>query len=276
MSKKFRKGIASKVTVTFLSLSTALFVSGASMAVPLVAHAQSSDLSTFVELLISLGIIPADKAVAARAAVGGSSGTTEGGACGFTRDLTMSSTGNDVKCLQQYLNGAGFQVSVSGAGSPGNESTYFGAKTKSAVAAWQAANGVAPVAGYFGARSRARYVALTAGGPMPTPTPTPTGIPSVGTGLRVDPGTQPANSLAPENAARVPFTRVRLTAANDGDVTVNSITVERTGLLSDSALSGIVVIDQDGTQISNVAKTLNANHQAVLNDAFVIPRGTSK
>ena len=100
MSKKFRKGIASKVTVTFLSLSTALFVSGASMAVPLVAHAQSSDLSTFVELLISLGIIPADKAVAARAAVGGSSGTTEGGACGFTRDLTMSSTGNDVKCLQ--------------------------------------------------------------------------------------------------------------------------------------------------------------------------------
>lgn len=72
----------------------------------------------------------------------------------FTRDLTVGSGGDDVKSLQQFLNSQGAPVSVSGPGSPGNETTYFGRATKAALIAWQTANGVTPAVGYFGPKSR--------------------------------------------------------------------------------------------------------------------------
>ncbi|MGM0629387.1 MAG: peptidoglycan-binding domain-containing protein, partial [Patescibacteria group bacterium] len=68
----------------------------------------------------------------------------------FSRDLSTGSTGDDVKMLQEWLNDNGYTVATSGAGSPGNETEYFGELTRKAVAAYQAANGIEPVAGYFG------------------------------------------------------------------------------------------------------------------------------
>ena len=104
-------------------------------------------------------------------------------ACTFTRALYPGVTGNDVKCLQQYLNGAGFPVAASGAGSPGNETTFYGSRSQAAVGAWQDGNGVAYGAyrGYFGPVSQAKYTAL-GGGPGPSPSPSPSPSPTACTG----------------------------------------------------------------------------------------------
>lgn len=86
--------------------------------------------------------------------------------CEITRSLTIGSSGEDVRCLQRYLNWAGFSVSTSGIGSLGNESTYFGSLTANAVTRWQNANasqilvpaGIVTGTGYFGPLSFNGYV----------------------------------------------------------------------------------------------------------------------
>jgi len=44
----------------------------------------------------------------------------------FTRNLSLHSTGADVKALQQFLNANGFVIAKTGAGSPGKETSLFG------------------------------------------------------------------------------------------------------------------------------------------------------
>ncbi|HEX2792771.1 MAG TPA: peptidoglycan-binding domain-containing protein, partial [Candidatus Paceibacterota bacterium] len=72
------------------------------------------------------------------------------------RDLDLGMTGDDVLALQQHLNANGYQLAVSGAGAPGSETTYFGTRTKSALAKYQAAHGILPAVGYFGPITRAQ------------------------------------------------------------------------------------------------------------------------
>ena len=81
----------------------------------------------------------------------------------FTRTLKMGSTGEDVRELQKWLNAHGYQVSATGAGSPGNETTTFGAQTAHAVVRLQEAHAAAVLApaglykgtGVFGVMTRA-------------------------------------------------------------------------------------------------------------------------
>lgn len=72
----------------------------------------------------------------------------------FLHDLRMGQTSEDVRRLQVYLNTHGFKVSDTGAGSPGNETMYFGLKTFNAIKKLQAANAI-PNTGYFGPLTRA-------------------------------------------------------------------------------------------------------------------------
>src|SRR3989344_5470043 len=266
------KKAANKIAVTFLSVSTALFLSGASLTVPLVANAALTE-SQIQSILSLLSSFVADQSTInnVNASLRGQPTTpvppSTTGNCGFTRSLSLGMTGNDVKCLQQYLNSVGFQVSTSGAGAPGMETTYFGAKTKAAVVKWQAANGVSPTSGLFGPISRAKYNSMAG-------TPGTPGTPA-GTQLMIAPGTQPANSLAPQNAARVPFTTVRFTAGTDGDITVNGVTVERGGLAADTSFDGVVLLDENGVQLG-ISKTLNSSHQATVGEAFVVKAGQSR
>lgn len=55
----------------------------------------------------------------------------------FTRNLGLGSVGEDVKLLQIYLNNHNFMVSSIGLGSSGNETTFYGEKTKAAVKLYQ-------------------------------------------------------------------------------------------------------------------------------------------
>jgi hypothetical protein len=77
----------------------------------------------------------------------------------LSRNLTIGMTGDDVRALQQLLNARGFTVAVSGAGSPGNETSYFGPATRAAVARLQAAGNIAPAVGYVGPITRAALAA---------------------------------------------------------------------------------------------------------------------
>ena len=67
-----------------------------------------------------------------------------------TDPLSVGSTGSEVTALQQALIAAGYSI-------PAGATGYFGAQTKAAVAAWQAAAGVSPAAGYLGPISRAAW-----------------------------------------------------------------------------------------------------------------------
>ena len=57
----------------------------------------------------------------------------------FQKTLVAGVQSEDVRALQVYLNSHGFTVSTTGPGSKGNESNYFGAKTKAALKAFQEA-----------------------------------------------------------------------------------------------------------------------------------------
>ena len=271
------------LTKKITTVVAALAVAGAlvfSAAVPAAQAALTEgQIQSILSLLTSFGadastIANVDASLRGQAPSGGSTSGGSSASCSqFTRDLTLGSTGADVQALQVILNANGFAVAASGAGSPGSESTYFGALTQSALAKWQASVGVSPAVGYFGPLTRAALASSGACGATSGGGSTPT--PSVGSGLSVSAASQPQNALAPGGATRVPFTRVTLTAGTDGEVTVNGITVQRTGLGSNASFSGVVLIDQNGNQVGN-AKTFNSNDQATIGGTFKIPAGQSR
>lgn len=165
-------------------------------------------------------------------------------------------------------------MAASGVGSAGNESSYFGALTKAAVIKFQKKYSITPAVGYVGAITRAKLNSM--GGVVVTPPgTTPPVVTPIGTGLTVTAGTQPAPQLAPLNAARVPMTNITFTAGSDGDVTVNSLVVERGGPSVDADVSGIVLLNESGAQVG-LAKTLNSAHQVTLNEAFTVKAGQSR
>jgi peptidoglycan hydrolase-like protein with peptidoglycan-binding domain len=82
----------------------------------------------------------------------------------FTKNLKVGDTDQEVLLLQKALNeDPDTVIAASGAGSPGNETTYFGQRTKTAVIKLQnkhygevlAPNGLSSGTGYFGASTRA-------------------------------------------------------------------------------------------------------------------------
>ena len=122
--------------------------------------------SFLVALVVTLGLFVSIIPFSAHAAT-----------CSFARDLKFGMVGEDVLCLQQYLNASGFTIAETGVGSKGKETDEFKKLTEAALVKWQETNGVTPASGMFGPKSRAAYLILSNNGTTITgvkPTPAPT------------------------------------------------------------------------------------------------------
>ena len=104
----------------------------------------TSDLQAQISALMA-------QIAALQASAGGSA--SAGASVTFSKDLTLGSSGADVTALQNWLISKGHTIAAGATG-------YFGAQTKAALAAWQAANGVTPASGYFGPITRAKVNAM--------------------------------------------------------------------------------------------------------------------
>src|SRR3989344_4643506 len=196
-------------------------------------------------------------------ALGGGSSTTAGAGCyAFTTTHQQGQSGGEIMWIQKFLNSHGAQVAASGAGSPGNETSYYGALTKAGVAKWQAANGVAPAAGYWGPITRAKVATVCAGSVTPGVPGVP-GTPVTGNGLKVmlasdsPPSTSLVQGRAIGDLAHFPFSN-----PTGSELPVTSLGFKRIGASSDSTITNVYLFNggariTDSAGISNSAFTFN-------------------
>ncbi len=264
----FKKTKVAKITTGVVGALTALAMAGGVAVLP--AFAAEDLASQIAALMAQIQVLQAKLAASPSAPVAV-------GSYNFATNLTLGSRGADVLNLQKVLNSdVDTKVSVSGAGSPGNETEFFGPATKAAVMKFQQKHGIAPVAGYVGAITRAKLNSMFASVAPVTPvTPvTPASPAAAGTLVVRATSVQPTNALAPKNATRIPFTKFTVTAGAT-DVPLSNITVERTGNSVDAALDSVVLMDENGDQIG-LSKTLNSSNRATVGDPMVIKAGTSR
>ena len=87
----------------------------------------------------------------------------------------------------------------------------------------------------------------------------------------------PAAGIVVQSAARVPFTKINLTASSDGDVTVDTWLIERAGLAQDAGFASIDIVDGDSNlPIGDVAKNFTSEHTANFTEDIVVKAGTTK
>lgn len=93
-------------------------------------------------------------------------GSSNLGSCNpFTIDMTVGRSGVEVTNLQKFLMSKGHSI-------PAGATGFFGEQTRSALAQFQAQNGISPAIGYFGPMTRGKVNALCAAQPqIPAPTP---------------------------------------------------------------------------------------------------------
>ncbi len=248
-----------------VTVAVAVVVAG-TMTVAPSTQAQSVDINSLLAQIAQLSALVAQL----QAAQGGS---TVSASYTFTRNLTVGSTGDDVKALQQFLNAKGYQIASTGAGSLGNESTYFGGLTKAALAKFQAANGISPAVGYFGPITIAKVNAMggaTTGGTTPVVVP--------GTAYLMASAEGPYATTIPDGSLYNKVLRVKLSAGSQEEK-ITSITVSRGGFIANTNVSGVSVWDDAGNRYGNIVTALTADGKATISfssSPFTVPAGQTK
>lgn len=196
------------------------------------------------------------------AGMGGGSGSGAGCMCDFTRNLYPGMSGDDVKCLQEYLNASGHQVAASGVGSPGSETTYYGSLTRTAVKSWQDANGIEYGAywGYFGPSTQAKYDAVCEADDDDDDDDDDPDVDGDALGIQLSASTPESTNVA--DGANAKFTKLVFTAGDD-DVEIDKIYVYRTGLTANSDLENVKIVDEDGAYYGNIG-SFNTNNKAMI------------
>ena len=218
----------------------------------------------------------------------------------FTTNLKQGSTGADVKNLQLVLNmSADTQVATTGAGSPGNETSYFGPATKAAVIKFQnkhASEILAPVGltagtGYVGPSTRAMLNG-TSGSTVGSTTTVPGCTSTVGfspttgqscaTGAVTTTTTTSSGpisaSLANDNPAASAVVAGQATAdllhvAFTGNGTITNVKLLRTGISSNTALSNVYLFNGN-SRVSDSASVNNTDGSILFNGLNIAVNGS--
>lgn len=161
--KKMTKTVFAK----FASVAVAFAMVMTVFATPVAAQSNEELQDQIQDLLATIAALQAQIS----GATAGSGSSVAACNFNFTRDLSVGSQGADVQDLQEFLNwNLSSPIAVSGPGSPGNETTFFGPVTRAGVVRFQEMHrasvlsplGLTAGTGYFGASSRAQARAVCA------------------------------------------------------------------------------------------------------------------
>ena len=252
-----------------MNISKKLGVAAASLAV-LASVAPSANAQTVQELMAQIQALQAQLS-----SISGTT-TTAPASTNFTLDLTVGSKGDEVKALQVFLNSNGFVVATTGAGSVGNETTYFGNATKAALAKYQASKGITPSSGYFGPKTRA-VVNATVSTTTPT-TPTTPVVTTSPLSIAIASDTA-ASANVQKGSANNQVLKFTLTGAADKATTITGLTLKSYGttIATDTTdIAAVKLFDENGIQIGNDRTPAGNQINFVIVPALTIPANGSR
>lgn len=191
-------------------------------------------------------------AISVGAIVLASAQTTSTSCFQFTQNMKLGSSGAQVLELQKSLNSMGFTVATTGAGSMGNESTYFGMLTKNAAIKYQTSVNL-PAYGNVFAMTRAILNACGTGGTTGG-TGTGTGTGTVNSG----PVSVSLSSMQPSNVIVSGSARAKLAdLVFSGNGSVVSVKLMRTGVSNNNTLTNVYLYDSStGMRLTDAASVL--------------------
>jgi Putative peptidoglycan binding domain len=164
----------------------------------------------------------------------------------FNTNMKLGNVSSDVMNLQKLLNqDVRTQVSASGVGSKGSETSRFGPATFAAVKKFQAANGVSPVSGFAGPLTRV-MLNKVCGGTSSTTTPVVQSGPISVQASASQPNSTLVEGQSAANLGTFVFT---------GNGSVSSVEFMRTGVSSNNTLANVYLYE-GATRLTDSASVL--------------------